>query len=73
MKITTTLFTLGACLLLTSGVQSIKAEDTAAKITDLEVNLMRKDLRDQKKQVVAANLPLTGDEAAKFWAPIRKV
>ena len=28
---------------------------------------MRKDLRDQKKQVVAANLPLTGDEAAKFW------
>ena len=67
MKITTTLFTLGACLLLTRGVQSIKAEDTAAKITDLEVNLMRKDLRDQKKQVVAANLPLTGDEAAKFW------
>jgi hypothetical protein len=38
-----------------------------AKITDAEINLMRKDLRDQKKQVVAANLPLTGDEAAKFW------
>jgi hypothetical protein len=28
---------------------------------------MRKDLRDQKKQVVAANLPLTGDQAAAFW------
>ena len=46
--------------------QSLKA-DTSAKITDLEVNLMRQDLRDQKKQVVAANLPLNGDEAAAFW------
>jgi hypothetical protein len=38
-----------------------------AKITDMEINMMRKDLRDQKKQIVAANLPLTGDDAAKFW------
>jgi len=44
-----------------------KTDDTASKISDLEVNMMRKDLRDQKKQIVAANLPLTGDEAAKFW------
>lgn len=27
----------------------------------------RKDLRDQKKQVVAANMPLDGDQAARFW------
>src|SRR4051812_1777685 len=47
--------------------QSQKAEDIVAKVTDIEINLMRKDLRDQKKQVVAANLPLTGDEAANFW------
>ena len=37
------------------------------KISDIEINMMRKDLRDQKKQIVAANMPLNGDEAAKFW------
>jgi hypothetical protein len=42
-------------------------DDTAAKIFDTQVSIMRKDLRDQKKQIVAANLPLTGDEAEKFW------
>src|ERR1700748_2115646 len=70
MKIPRIALALGAGFLLVPGfcpAQSEKTEDIAAKITDLEINLMRKDLRDQKKQVVAANLPLTGDEAAKFW------
>lgn len=61
---------LGAGLLLFPALcsaQSPKADEMVAKITDAQINLMRKDLRDQKKQVVAANLPLTGDEAAKFW------
>jgi hypothetical protein len=68
-KMITALFTC-AGLLLTMGTalaQAPKTETTAAQITDLEVSLMRKDLRDQKKQVVAANLPLNGDEAAGFW------
>ena len=47
--------------------QPPKVDDTAGKISELEIDLMRKDLRDQKKQLVAANLPLTGDEAAGFW------
>jgi hypothetical protein len=47
--------------------QSPPTDASKAQITDMEVNLMRKDLRDQKKQVVAANLPLNGDEAAAFW------
>ena len=69
MKIATTLLALGAGFLLATGAsfaQNVQAQDVA-KVTDAEVNLMRKDLRDQKKQVVAANMPLTGDEAAKFW------
>jgi hypothetical protein len=69
MKIARTVLTLGTGLLLIPGfcpAQNSK-EDTTAKISDLEVNLLRKDLRDQKKQLIAANLPLTGDEAAKFW------
>jgi hypothetical protein len=72
MQIITTLLT-GVGLLLTMGTahaQSLKTDNTTnttAQITDLEVSLMRKDLRDQKKQVVVANLPLNGDEAAGFW------
>jgi hypothetical protein len=70
MKIARTALALGGGLLLVPGfcsAQSEKADDIIAKITENEINLMRRDLRDQKKQIVAANLPLTGDEAAKFW------
>jgi hypothetical protein len=69
MKLVPTALTLCASLVLAMGADNTqvqKADDTS-KISDLEVNLLRKDLRDQKKQIVAANLPLTGDEAAKFW------
>ena len=38
-----------------------------ARITDQDIELMRKDLRAQKKQLVAANLNLTVDQATKFW------
>ena len=43
------------------------AVDEEAKLSEIEINLLRKDLRDQKKQIIAANLPLNGDEAARFW------
>src|SRR6188472_904936 len=70
MKIVRPTLALGGGLLLVPGfcsAQSKKADDIVAKITDSEINLLRRDLRDQKKQIVAANLALTGDEAAKFW------
>jgi hypothetical protein len=34
---------------------------------DQNIELMRKDIRSQKKQVVAANVPLTDSEAQAFW------
>jgi hypothetical protein len=34
---------------------------------DQDVDLMRKDIRSQKKQIIAANLQLTDAEATKFW------
>lgn len=34
---------------------------------DQEIDLLRKDIRSQKKQLIAANLQLTEDEALKFW------
>jgi Spy/CpxP family protein refolding chaperone len=34
---------------------------------DQDILLLRKDIRSQKKQLIAANLPLTDTEAQKFW------
>ena len=34
---------------------------------DQDVDLLRKDIRSQKKQIIAANLQLTDAEATKFW------
>jgi len=34
---------------------------------DQDVQLLREDLRSQKKQIVAANMDLTDTEAEKFW------
>jgi Spy/CpxP family protein refolding chaperone len=36
-------------------------------ITDEDIQMLRKNLRAQRKQVIAANLKLTDSEAAKFW------
>jgi hypothetical protein len=35
--------------------------------TDEDIRLLRKDLRSEKKQIVAANMDLTDVEAEKFW------
>jgi len=48
-------------------VSNVKADEAVARITDAQIDLMRKDIRDMRKQIVAANMTLTGDEAAKFW------
>ena len=34
---------------------------------DQDVELLRKDIRSEKKQIIAANLQLTDTEAPKFW------
>ncbi|MGB7439400.1 MAG: hypothetical protein WBR26_24220 [Candidatus Acidiferrum sp.] len=36
-------------------------------VTDQDIQLLRQDVRSQKKQLVAANLTLTDAEATKFW------
>ena len=35
--------------------------------SDMEIDLLRKDLRSQKKQIIAANMKLPEKEAEKFW------
>jgi hypothetical protein len=36
-------------------------------VTEKDIEMLRQDLRDQRKQIVALNMPLTADEATKFW------
>ncbi len=40
---------------------------TADQVADDSVQLMRQDIRSERKKIVAANLPLTEAEAVKFW------
>jgi len=43
------------------------AQASRDAITDQEIKLLQQDVRDQRRQIVAANLPLSTDESAKFW------
>ena len=59
---------LAGAALLESGVLFAQAQATAqASETDKDIQLIRRDVRSQKKQIVAANMQLTGAEAEKFW------
>lgn len=36
-------------------------------ISDQDIQMLRKNLRSQRKQIIAANMKLTDTEAEKFW------
>src|SRR5262250_183177 len=49
------------------GSQQIAISDDSQPPSDQEIQLLRRDLRSQKKQIVAANMNFTDSEAEKFW------
>jgi len=49
------------------GQSSPQTTPAAQGSVDQDVDMMRKDIRSQKKQIIAANLQLTDAEAVKFW------
>ncbi len=51
----------------TSPSQSTAPVTSGQGSTDQDIKLLRKDLRSQKKQMIAANMDLTDEEAKKFW------
>jgi Spy/CpxP family protein refolding chaperone len=61
----------GICLSLGSSAlaQSAQSQSKATEkdATAQQIELMRKDLRSIRKQLVAANLKLTDDQATRFW------
>jgi hypothetical protein len=46
---------------------SAGAPNSGQIVTDSDIELLRKDLRAKKKQITAANLNLTTEQATKFW------
>jgi len=48
-------------------VTSKPVGDDFQPITDDDIQMMRKDIRSQRKQIIAANMKLTDLEAEKFW------
>ena len=62
-----------ASILILTGVSrgqssaQIPSNPPAQNTVDQDVDLLRKDIRSQKKQIIAANLQLSDAEAVKFW------
>ena len=47
---------------------SVSAAGTPSNnISDKDIEMLRADLRAQRKQIMAQNMTLTADEATKFW------
>jgi hypothetical protein len=50
----------------TQEVKPVPSEDFRTP-SDEQIQLLRKDIRAQRKQLIAANMKLSGAEAEKFW------
>jgi hypothetical protein len=48
-------------------VKTSASNDSPQASPDDFVNLLRKDIRSQKKQIIAENMDLSDAEAEKFW------
>ena len=58
----------GAGCLLVPAVHAQSASSTnGTSASEQDIQLLRQDIRSQKKQLIAANLTLTDVEATKFW------
>jgi hypothetical protein len=65
-------FSMAAAVILTSyswsqGSAQTPANTTAQTAADKDIDLLRKDVRSQKRQLIAENLQLTDQESEKFW------
>jgi hypothetical protein len=65
--LTVAFFFAPAAVFAESGSSTPTSTPTKQSITDQEIQLMRQDIRDQRRQIVAANVPLSTEESAKFW------
>jgi hypothetical protein len=66
VTITAGLYLLACGVAFAQGNASQTAAKSPASI-DQDISMLRKDIRSQRKQLIAANMSLTSDEAEKFW------
>jgi len=52
---------------LAAFAQQQQQPSSTPTVSDQDIQMLRQDLRSQKKQLVAANLQLSDAEATKFW------
>ncbi|HEU4433837.1 MAG TPA: hypothetical protein VFR51_10595 [Pyrinomonadaceae bacterium] len=65
-KLLVSFFVLAVAFVATNSVAV--AQETATGVSiETDVALLRRDLRSDKKKLIALNLPLTETEATKFW------
>jgi hypothetical protein len=63
----------GVCILYSpkafaqAATSKAPAATASQKASDQDIQLLRQDIREKKKQLIAANLTLTADQATKFW------
>ena len=51
-----------------ANAQTTPLQETPSRvISDRDMDLLRKDFRSKRKQLIAANLKMTDSEATKFW------
>jgi len=66
-------FCLTGCLVVAASLLHAQQSSSAAtnvtteQVNDANIQLMRQDIRSERKKIVARNMPLTEDEATKFW------
>ena len=60
---------IGLVLILMSAQGNVFAQrETSTGVSvDKDIELLRRDLRSEKKKIIAMNVPLTETEATKFW------
>ncbi|HEY0458273.1 MAG TPA: hypothetical protein VGC97_03915 [Pyrinomonadaceae bacterium] len=60
-------FVLGFVLTLANSNVFAQRETSTGISVDKDIELLRRDLRSEKKKIIAMNVPLTDTEATKFW------
>jgi hypothetical protein len=58
---------LAGAALFEGGILFAQSSAQSSSQTDKDIQLLRQDVRSQRKQIVAANMQLTDAEAQKFW------
>lgn len=47
--------------------QQQQQQSSTPTVTDQDIQMLREDIRSERKQIIAANMQLTDTEATKFW------